>query len=353
MLLLDCRQIHEMHLDLLVSTPDLHQAGLTALTAERLGFSCMWTNETAHDPFLPLVPAALSTSRLLLGTSVAIAFPRSPTVMAHTAWDLAHASGGRFILGLGTQVRAHIERRFSVPWDAPVDRLRDYIGALRAVWHCWQTGERLRYDGQFYTLKLMTPFFSPLPLPDPSHTPPIFIAGVNRHLCKLAGEVCDGFHVHPLHSIRYLREHILPWIEDGLALSGRQRQQFQVCTGNFAIVGRGEARDRAREEVRKQVAFYASTPSYRTLLTAHGWADVGEELSRLAARGRWHEMGALISADMLAEFAVEGDTLAEAALKLKERYTEVVDRVAFYIPFVPGERDDEWQSAAATLGGTP
>ena len=157
--------------------PDsLAAAGATAARVEEIGFDAVWTTETTHDPFLPLVPAALSTSRIGLGTAVAIAFPRSPTVIAHTAFDLARASKGRFILGLGTQVKAHIERRFATTWDAPVERLRDYIGAVRAVWSCWQTGERLRYESEHYTLKLMTPFFSPQPLPDPAWAPPIFLS---------------------------------------------------------------------------------------------------------------------------------------------------------------------------------
>jgi probable F420-dependent oxidoreductase len=341
-----------MLFDALIGTADLGEAGRTAEAAERLGLDGLWTNETAHDPFLPLVPAALATSRVRLGTAVAIAFPRSPTAMAYTAWDLARASGGRFILGLGTQVKAHIERRFSVPWDAPVERLRDYIGAVRAVWECWQTGERLRYEGPYYSLKLMTPFFSPPPLPEPSHTPPIFIAGVNRRLCRLAGEVCDGFHAHAFHTPLYLREYVLPWIEEGLASAGRERGDVQVCTSVFAIVGRGDERARAREDVRKQIAFYASTPSYRTLLDAHGWEATGEQLSRLAGRGRWDELGMLITDDMLAEFVVEGDTLAGAARSIKERYTGVVDRVALYVPFAPGERDNEWREAAAVMGGT-
>src|SRR4051794_35991732 len=203
-----------MYLDAAIYPPDLGAAALAAAGAERVGLQGIWTTETQHDPFLPLATAALYTSRLSLGTAIALAFPRSPTTTAYTAWDLALASNGRFILGLGTQVKAHMERRFSVAWDSPVGRLRDYIGAVRAVWESWQTGERLRYQSEFYTLKLMTPFFSPDPLPYPD--PPIYIAGVNRELCRLAGETCEGFHVHPLHTVRYLREAVLPWIAEGM-----------------------------------------------------------------------------------------------------------------------------------------
>src|SRR5207248_7896468 len=182
---------------------------------------------------------------------------------------------------------------------APVERLRNYIGAVRAVWHCWQTGERLRYESPHYTLKLMTPFFSPQPLDDPAWTPPIFIAGVNHRLCRLAGEVSDGFHVHPFHTPRYLRERILPWIEEGLSATNRSQKSLQVSATVFVIVGKGAERDAMREEVRRQVAFYASTPTYRTLLTLHGWDAEGEMLTRLAGRGRWAEMGEVITDEML------------------------------------------------------
>ena len=340
-----------MYFDAMIDTSDLGTMGPTAAAAERVGFDAIWTTETKHDPFLPLVPAALSTSRISMGTAIALAFPRSPMVTAYTAWDLAKASQNRFILGLGTQVKAHIERRYSTAWDAPVARLRDYIAALRATWSTWQTGERLRYTGDFYTLKLMTPFFTPEPLPYPAYQgPPIFIAGVNKGLCVLAGEVCQGFHIHPLHTARYLREAVLPWIQEGLEKSGRERGDIQLAASEFVIVGKGEARDRLREDVRRQISFYASTPTYRTQMDLHGWGEQAETLTALAGRGRWDDMAALISDEMLAEFSVEGDTLADAARAVKERYEGLVDRTAFYIPFTPGERDDEWAEAARVIG---
>jgi len=334
-----------MQFDAIINPNNPGAAADIAARAEELGFNAIWTSETAHDPFLPLVPAAMATSRIRLGTAVAIAFPRSPTVTAYTAFDLARESRGRFILGLGTQVKPHIERRFATTWDAPVERLRDYIGAVRAVWHCWQSGERLRYESAHYTLKLMTPFFSPEPLPDPAWTPPVFIAGVNRRLCRLAGEVCDGFHVHPFHTPRYLREAVIPWIYEGLKATGRSRQSLQVSASIFVITGKGSERDAVRDAVRHQIAFYASTPSYRTLLTLHGWDTQAEELSRLARRGRWEEMGALVFDEMLAELAIEANDLSEAASLLSARYHGTLDRAAFYLPFVPGERDDEWRAA--------
>jgi probable F420-dependent oxidoreductase len=337
-----------MYLDAMLSLEDLARVPAIASVAEELGFDCLWTTETRHDPFLPLALAAAPTSRIALGTSIAVAFPRSPTVMAHTAWDLARLSRGRFILGLGTQVKAHIERRFSVPWDAPVARLRDYIGAMRAVWSCWQTGERLRYEGEFYKLKLMTPFFNPGPIEHPDV--PVFIAGVNRQLCVLAGEICQGFHVHPLHTARYLREAVVPWLEEGLKAAGRNRQDLQVAATDFVITGAtDEEKAVQREAVRRHIAFYASTPSYRTLLSLHGWEEQGERLSALASRGRWDEMSALVTDEMVYEFAVEGETLADAAARLRKRYDGLLDRTALYYTFVPGERDDEWREAVEEM----
>jgi probable F420-dependent oxidoreductase len=339
-----------MYFDAFIDPKELGSAGEVGVRAEGMGFQGIWTLETKHDPFLPLVLAAAGTSRLEVGTSIALAFPRSPTSMAYTAWDLAALSRGRFILGLGTQVKAHIERRFGAEWGPPVERLRDYIGAMRAVWECWRTGERLRYEGRFYTLKLMTPFFSPGPLGYPD--PPVFIAGVNRGLCRLAGEVCQGFHAHPLHTARYLREAVLPWVGEGLAEAGRARGDLQVSAPVFAVLGRGEARDRAREEVRKQVAFYAATPSYRTLLEVHGWEGVGEQLTRLAGRGRWDEMGALVTDEMLGEIAVEGETLGEAVRAVKRSRGGLLDRTSLYLPFAPGERDEEWAAAVGVMEGS-
>ncbi|MDQ3706025.1 MAG: TIGR03617 family F420-dependent LLM class oxidoreductase [Chloroflexota bacterium] len=332
-----------MQFDAFIDPQELSGAGQIAAGAEQLGFSAIWTLETKHDPFLPLVLAASATSRLELGTSIALAFPRSPTSMAYTAWDMAALSRGRFILGLGTQVKAHIERRFAAQWGPPAEKLGDYIAAMRAVWQCWRTGERLRYEGPFYTLKLMTPFFSPDPLPYPD--PPIFIAGLNRGLCRLAGQVCQGFHAHPLHTPRFLREATLPWITEGLVDAGRTRSDIQVNAPVFAILGRGAARDRAREDVRRQIAFYAATPSYRTLLEVHGWEAAGEQLTRLAARGRWDDMGVLITDEMLAEIAVEGETLADAARAIQQTRAGLLDRTSLYLPFTPGDLDEEWKQA--------
>ncbi len=332
---------------LMIEGRRLGQAGTIAQAAEAAGFDALWTSETRHNPFLPLVPAAASTTRALLGTSVAIAFPRSPMVMAQLAWDLQAASNGRFILGLGTQVKPHIERRYGMAWEAPVAKLRDYIGALRAIWGSWQRGGKLAYEGQFYTHTLMTPFFNPGPIADPRI--PIYIAGVNEGLARLAGETCDGFHAHPFHSAQYLRTQLRPQIAESALAHGRDPQQIAIASSVFIISGPDAATIAGMTQfVRDQIAFYASTPTYRTVLACHGWEAVGERLSELAAAKRWGEMGALIDDDMLDVFAVRAplDGLGSA---LRTRYDGLLDRVAPYMPYEPGPLDAVWRRVAAEL----
>ena len=308
-----------------------------ARAAEALGFNALWTTETMHDPFLPGALIAEHTRRLHFGTAVAIAFARSPGNLAYIAWDLAQASGGRFILGLGTQVKAHIERRFGMPWpESPVNKLREQIAALRAFWQAWQTGGALNFRGEFYKLTLMSPFFNPGPIQTPAI--PIFIAGVNTGLARLAGEVADGFHVHPFHTRRYLSEVLLPAIEQGAAKTGRQRSAMQVSVSAFVATTPQE-----QWFARQQISFYASTPSYRPVMELHGWAEAAEKLSALAVRGQWADMPDLISDEMLDTFAVQTPP-GELAASLGERYRGLADRLTLYIPFVPGERDAFWKS---------
>jgi probable F420-dependent oxidoreductase len=290
-----------------------------------------------HDPFLPGALIAEHTQRLLFGTAVAIAFARSPATIAYTAWDLAQASGGRFILGLGTQVKAHVERRFGMPWpESVVGKLREQIAAIHAFWHTWQSGERLSFRGDYYKLSLMSPFFNPGPIQHP-HIP-IYIAGVNPGLAGLAGEAADGFHVHPLHTPRYLKDILLPAIEQGAVKAGRSRTDIKITVSPFVVMG-------PEEElfVRSQIAFYASTPSYRPVMALHGWEQVAELLSRHASRGEWGEMPALIDDGMLATFAVVAP-VEELGAALAERYAGLADRLMVYIPFNPGERDDLWRA---------
>src|SRR5712691_1817070 len=210
-----------MKLDVGMLTHDLTSIPAYARKVEALGFDCLWTSETQHDPYLPLAVAATATSRVKLGTAIAVAFPRSPMITAQIAWDLQAASNGRFILGLGTQVKGHNERRFSVKWEAPGPKLREVIWALRAIWDCWQNGTKLDFKGEFYQFTLMTPFFNPGPIKHPKI--PIYIAGVNPYICRMAGEVCDGLHVHPFNSQKYLRDVVHPAVAEGLQKSGRTR----------------------------------------------------------------------------------------------------------------------------------
>lgn len=321
----------------LTSIPAIAQA------AEQLGFAAVWSTETQHDPFLPGALIAEHTQRLQFGTAVAIAFARSPATIAYTAWDLAQASQGRFILGLGTQVKAHIERRFGMPWpDSVVGKLREQIAAIRAFWHTWQSGERLNHRGEYYKLTLMSPFFNPGPIEHP-HIP-IYIAGVNTGLARLAGEIADGFHVHPLHTPRYLREVLLPAIEQGATVAGRSRQDLKIAASPFVVTG-----DQEDLFVRSQIAFYASTPSYKPVMALHGWQEVAERLSGLAARGEWGDMPALISDEMLSTFAVVAPT-EDVRAALEERYTGLADRLTPYMPFIPGKRDAFWGALLKQAG---
>jgi probable F420-dependent oxidoreductase len=327
----------------------LQSAGETARAAEDLGFAGLWTSETKHDAFLPLAIAANETERIELGTSVAIAFSRSPMEMAQTAWDLQDLSGGRFILGLGTQVRAHVRRRFSMPWDRPVARLREYILALRAIWRSFQSDGPLNFEGEFYRHTLMTPFFNPGAIEHPDV--PIYIAGVNTGLARLAGEICDGFHVHPFHSPEYVRATVKPAIAEGAEKESRNPGEVELATSVFVITGEsGEEIGEQREKLRAQISFYASTPTYRTVLEAHGWEEVGERLGNLARDKRWEDMPSLVTDEMLDAFAVEA-ALGEVGDALKERYEGLIDRVSLYTPFIPGEKDEFWRATLGSVHG--
>ncbi len=335
-----------MKFDVSIFPQDLNAVAAIAREVEAYGFSALWTSETAHNPFLPLTHAAAATERIGLGTAIAIAFPRSPMITAQIAWDLAAQSKGRFMLGLGTQVKPHIEKRFSTVWTAPAPRLREYIESLRAIWANFQTGAPLRYRGEHYKFTLMTPFFSPGPIEHPDV--PIYIAGVNEHLCRLAGELCQGFHVHPFHTVRYLQELVIPNVERGAQKAGRNRADCALSCAIFVVTGKNaqEISDNAGF-VRSQIAFYASTPSYKSVMDMHGWGELALRLNDLSREGRWFEMGELISDDMLHEFAVVAlvDELAQA---VKARYEGLLDRVGYYFPYESqqAERETVWRGAA-------
>jgi probable F420-dependent oxidoreductase len=338
-----------MKLDTALAVHDLRAVADYARRAEDIGFDALWSTEVKHDPFLPLAVAATTTQQLKLGTAIAVAFPRSPTITAHIAWDLQTSSHGRFMLGLGTQVKGHNVRRFGVPWEAPAKKLRELIGALQALWDCWQNGTPLKVEGEFYNLSLMIPEFSPEP--QPYGRPPVYIAGVNPLMCRLAGELGDGFHVHPMHTIKYLQEVVLPNIALGAARAGRSRNDIALSSLVFVITGdTPQEMAVARERVRSQIAFYASTRNYRLVLDTHGWGETFAQLNKKAAQGAWNTMAQEITDDMLAVFAVEGAP-EEIPDKLQAKYNGILDRLTFYHPFQSGEHEERWRKFARAFNG--
>lgn len=290
-----------MKFDALLRVASLTDAARRAGELELDGIDGLWAAEKDHDPYLVLALAASATRSVTLGTAVSLAFNRSPMSIAQTCWDLQAASGGRFVLGLGSQVRAHIERRFSAAWSRPVERMDEAIRSLRAIWDCWQTGAKLDFQGQFYRFDLMTPAFTPPPLAGP--VPQIFLGGVNAGMVKLAGRLCDGFHVHPFHSRAYLSQVILPMLAEGAGAAGRRVSDLCISASVLCVTDGASHRS-----VRERLAFYASTKAYRPVLAIHGWEDVGIALGRLAAAGQWEEMPGLITDEMVETFAIVGDS---------------------------------------------
>ena len=292
---------------------------------ERRGYDGCWAGEINHDPFLPVMLAAEHTSRLEVGTSIAVAFARNPMTVANLGWDLQAYSAGRFNLGLGTQIRAHVERRFSMPWSHPVRRMREFVHALQAIWTVWQDGGRLDFDGEFYTHRLMTPMFTPEPMPH--GFPRVFIAAVGESMTEMSGEVADGLLAHAFTTKRYSQEVTTPALLRGLERAGRDRKAFQVSCPVFVVTGESEEQmAHAAAVTRKQIAFYGSTPAYRKVLDLHGWGELHAELHRLSREGQWDAMGQLVDDDVLHAFAVVAP-LAEVAGALEARCDGVIDRV--------------------------
>ena len=300
---------------------------------EAAGYSGVWTVEMAHDPFLPLMLAAQSSSELDIGTSIAVALARNPMTVANTGWDLQAYSRGRFVLGLGSQIRPHITKRFSMEWSQPVPRMREFVLAVRAVWNTWLTGETLDFRGDFYTHTVMTPYFTP----DRGDlqgfgAPRVFLAGVGPQMTEVAGEVADGFISHGFTTERYLREVSIPALERGRAKAGKSLDGFEI--GGPMLVVTGDTEEEmatAATMTRQTIAFYASTPSYTAVLDLHGWGGIHEELHAMSKRGQWAEMGGLIDDEMLNTFAVVGHR-HEVAPELLHRYGDIVDRLSFYAP---------------------
>jgi probable F420-dependent oxidoreductase len=306
-----------------------------------MGFDCIWSFETAHDPFLPLAFAARSAAHVRVGTNIAVAFARTPFATAMVAWDLARASSGRFILGLGTQVRAHNERRFSVPWVAPAARVKEYILCMRAIWNTWQTGAKPSFKGEHYQFTLSTPFFNGGPIEHPRI--PVYLAGVNPLMARTGGEVADGFHIHPLHSVRYLKEVLRPSIDEGAKTRGKRVDDLILCVPPFLISGETEEeRSGLERAVREQIAFYASTPNYRGVLDLHGWVAIGEKLSEKVRRGEFSDLGDAVPDAMLDAFALS-TTPDKAPAALQERYRGLVQRISVYFPVPAGHSEARWK----------
>lgn len=300
-----------MKVDTVLMTMDPTTAAADARRAESLGFDGVFTFEGPRDPFFPLVLAAGATERVDLGTAIAIAFARNPMTCAYMANDLQLLTGGRFILGLGTQIRPHIERRFSQPWSKPNRRMREFVRALRAIWGAWREGGRLDFRGEFYTHTLMPPLFNPGP--NPMGNPRIFLAGFGPDMVRVTGEVADGWMVHPLHSRDFMLARLVPALEQGLATAGRQRRDVEISCQTIVMVGRtDEEIARARDKAKAQIAFYASTPAYRVALDHHGWGDIQPQLHRLSKEGKWLEMIAFVTDEMMETIGVTGTPSAVA-----------------------------------------
>jgi len=317
-----------VELDAFITNLSIERAGEYARTLETQGYGGVWVTETQVDPFLPLAVAATTTRTLRLGTGIAVALARSPMVTAMDAWAIQRASLGRLDLGLGTQVRAHIERRFSMPYGEPVKRMREYVAALRHIWGAFQGLHRLAFKGDYYRFDLMSPFFDPGPIEHPRI--PIYLAAVNEGMFRLAGEIADGIEAHPFSTPAYLRDVGLPAARKGLARGSRERTAITIACPVFTLVESSPTFAADEAYVRGQIAFYASTPTYRAVLTHHGWDAVGEELSGLARAGRFGDLPALVDREMVDAFATRAPTYAELGRRLKQRYGDVLDRVGLY-----------------------
>jgi probable F420-dependent oxidoreductase len=305
--------------------------GELARAAEEAGYDGVWSAETSHDPFFPLLIASQFTERVELGTGIAVAFARNPMNLANIAYDLQAYSKGRFILGLGSQIKPHITKRFSMPWSHPAPRMREMILAIRAIWDCWNNDTKLDFRGDFYTHTLMTPFFNPGP--NPYGNAKIFLAAVGELMTEVAGEVCDGIICHGFTTEQYLREKTLPALERGAKKSGRTLADIEISLPAFVVTGADEeAMATSAVATRRQIAFYGSTPAYRPVLELHGWGGLQDELNALSKQGKWAEMGELIDDDILNTFAVVAEPTGVAA-GIADRYADAVTRLSFYAPY--------------------
>jgi probable F420-dependent oxidoreductase len=305
---------------------ELETVGAQAQELEEMGYSGVMTAETSHDPFFPLVVASQATSRVDLMTSIAVAFARSPMILANIGHDLNAASKGRFVLGIGSQIKPHITKRFSMPWSAPAARMREFILAMRAIWASWHQGEPLAFTGKFYNHTLMTPFFTPT---NNEYGPPrVSLAAVGPLMTEVAGEVADGVIIHAFTTEKYLRETTLPALERGFAKSGRSRADFEISYPVFVVTGKTEEDlESAKVATRRQIAFYGSTPAYKPVLDSIGAGELQGELNSMSKQGRWEEMGSLIDDGILTAFAVVGEPSTIAG-QIIDRYGDIIDRTS-------------------------
>ena len=330
-----------------LNTNDLKKIPEEARWAESMGYDGLCSDETAHDPFFPLLLAAGATSRVTLETRVAIAFPRSPMVAAYAAMDLHNFSDGRFRLGLGTQVKGHNERRFSVKWESPGPRLREYVQSVHAIWENWQEGKKLDFQGRFYQFNLMTPVFSPGT--SPLGKPPVFISAINPFNCRVAGEVCDGLSLHPITSPKYLTEVIKPNIAKGAEKAGRDPTKINLNGAGFVITGPDkQAIEAKKEAVRRRIAFYFSTRTYFPVLELHGFQDVGQKLHELSLKGGWQDMPGLVSDEMVDTFAVVG-RYDEVPDQIKARFGGLIDEVVLDVEAPPPRAEQELKKMIEAL----
>ena len=328
-------------------TLELSKVPEAARRAEALGYDGVFTPETGHDPFLAHALAAEHTTTLELGTAVAIAFPRSPMATAQIAWDLSKQSNGRFTVGLGTQVKGHIVRRYGMDWTPPGPRLREYILMMRAIWDSWQNGTRPSFEGKSYRYTLTSPFFNPGPIEHPNV--PVHISAINPYNCRLVGELCDGIKLHGFNTPKYFNEVIRPNIEKGAKKAGRDPKDIEICGLGFVITGPDqEAVEKAMAPVRQQIAFYGSTRTYKPVLDIEGWGDLNQELFSLSLEGKWQDMATRITDDMLEEFAIIG-TYDEIVKKIKEKSAGIIDRLSFAIPVHTPDDEERLKSMIKEL----
>ena len=315
--------------------------------AERIGFDVFSSSETQHNPFLPLAIAAEHTNTVSLRTSIALAFARSPMDVAYLGWDLQAMSGGRFVLGLGSQVRGHIVRRFSMNWTAPAPRMREYIQALRHIWGAWQSGDRIQFHGDHYDFNLMPPFFNPGPIESPDVK--VFISAVNPYMLRVAGEVADGVLLHGFCTPRYTREVIIPNLKIGADRAGRSIDGIEINAGGFIITGATEEEVESKKaQVKGQISFYASTRSYESVMSTHGWEDTAARLYRMSVDNRWGEMPGQVTDDMLETFAVIG-THDEIAARLKDAHGDYATSISFDMPTPTSEDEDRLSAIVRQL----